>query len=271
MKKLLIISVCLISLCLILTLSSPLPQDATYHLFCGDHKILHVTNFWNVISNSPFLFIGILGLIRLKKQRNLSNPFEYSFLISFINFSGILLTGLGSAYYHYNPTNISLVYDRIPMTLIFMSYFTWSLGYFIARDLYKLIVVTVPVGIVSVLYWIISESYNAGDLRLYGLVQFTPIPIILYLYLKNWKLLNHKKEFIIIFVSYALAKIFEMYDCLIYTQIRIPGHPIKHLFAALSAYYIMIVLSNSILFSNNEALIHTYPSKHKRNKREPKR
>jgi hypothetical protein len=34
---------------------------------------------------------------------------------------GIFLTGFGSSYYHWNPNNDTLFWDRLPMTLCFMA------------------------------------------------------------------------------------------------------------------------------------------------------
>ena len=34
-------------------------------------------------------------------------------------FLGLFLTGFGSGYYHWEPTNDTLVLDRLPMTILF--------------------------------------------------------------------------------------------------------------------------------------------------------
>jgi hypothetical protein len=38
----------------------------------------------------------------------------------FIAFVGLLLTAFGSSYYHLVPSNARLVWDRLPMTIVFM-------------------------------------------------------------------------------------------------------------------------------------------------------
>jgi hypothetical protein len=48
-------------------------------------------------------------------------------------FIGILLTRFGSAWYHSAPDNGRLVYDRIPMTLVFMSLSSATVAEFIDR------------------------------------------------------------------------------------------------------------------------------------------
>ena len=77
----------------------------------ADHRtIWSIPNFWNVVSNLPFAIVGVWGLWRLRgiSARVLS--------------TGLLLTCVGSAYYHLVPTDTRLVWDRIPMTLVFMSF-----------------------------------------------------------------------------------------------------------------------------------------------------
>ena len=40
-----------------------------------------------------------------------------------IYFSGVALVALGSAYYHEDPENETLFWDRLPMTIAFMALF----------------------------------------------------------------------------------------------------------------------------------------------------
>ncbi|MGZ8797057.1 MAG: ceramidase domain-containing protein, partial [Thermoanaerobaculia bacterium] len=50
-----------------LALHKPIPQDASYHAFADRRTVLGVPNFWNVISNLPFLLVGIAGLRALRR------------------------------------------------------------------------------------------------------------------------------------------------------------------------------------------------------------
>ena len=40
----------------------PIAQNLEYHLFKDQRTIFGIPNFWNVISNLPFLLVGIMGL-----------------------------------------------------------------------------------------------------------------------------------------------------------------------------------------------------------------
>jgi hypothetical protein len=84
---------------------------------------------------------------------------------------GLILTGLGSTFYHWEPDNGRLLWDRLPMTLVFMMLLTWIVTDGRARRWELAVVVALGLaGIGSVLWWRVS-----GDLRPYALVQFGPM------------------------------------------------------------------------------------------------
>ncbi len=208
----------------------PIPQSQEYHLFVDNLTFFSISNFWNVISNIPFVIIGSFGL---QKVLNLprQNPLKVCFVWFFI---GIILTGFGSAFYHYNPNDDTLVWDRLPMTISFMSFLSIIIGEFInlevaKKTLYPFLII----GLASILYWVIFL-----DLRMYVLVQFLPItliPIVLFLSNNNLKL---KKYFWFILVAYIAAKFLESYDSIVYsiTNNLISGHSLKHFAAAIAPF-----------------------------------
>jgi len=44
------------------------PQDPAYHRFADDRSWLGIPNFQNVASNLPFLIVGAIGLVRLRRR-----------------------------------------------------------------------------------------------------------------------------------------------------------------------------------------------------------
>src|SRR5882724_11485131 len=95
-----------------LLLVPPIPQDQSYHHFADQRTLLGVPNFWNVVSNLPFIAIGAAGLRQFHRDPAIV-----------VIFLGIFLTGFGSSYYHWNPTDGTLFWDRLPITLCFMAIF----------------------------------------------------------------------------------------------------------------------------------------------------
>ena len=93
-----IFAITLITCCVAFFLK-PILQDTNYHLFADCKFCCKTPNFWNVWTNLPFVFFGLIGLFTTNKF------FKTTYLkINFYwFFGGILLTGFGSAYYHYLP------------------------------------------------------------------------------------------------------------------------------------------------------------------------
>src|SRR5215469_11665902 len=49
-----------------LALLPKIPQDQAYHQFADQRTLLGIPNFWNVVSNIPFLVVGAVGLARFR-------------------------------------------------------------------------------------------------------------------------------------------------------------------------------------------------------------
>ena len=245
MKRLLIPGLALTAIAIVLALPS-IPQDSSYHDFADRRGWLAIPNFLDVVSNLPFVLVGILGLSFLWRQRQTSGFFvesseQWPYAVLFL---GVALTGVGSAYYHLAPDNARLTWDRLPMTLIFTSFFAAVIAERISlkaglRSLLPL----VGLGIGSVIYWHLSELGGAGDLRPYILVQFYPllaIPLLALLFPPRY---TRSMDLLIVAVIYAAAKVFERLDAAIFSLGRIAsGHTLKHLLAATAAYWILRML-----------------------------
>mgnify|MGYP001606016804 CR=1 FL=1 len=115
-KHLLYLSTLLIfSLVLLLVLSGPIKQDLNYHHFADHLDYFGIPNFHNVISNILFLIFPIFGFLNFKSNKESLGLSWPIFLL------GVFLVSPGSAYYHYNPNDQTLFWDRLPMTFAFMA------------------------------------------------------------------------------------------------------------------------------------------------------
>ncbi|MGO9257302.1 MAG: hypothetical protein ACLQU1_13495 [Bryobacteraceae bacterium] len=104
----------------------PVPQDESYHQFADRRTIWGIPNFWNVISNLAFVAAGLWGIGALRRREVFACPWERAAYAVFL--AGVLLTAFGSAYYHLRPDSNRLVWDRLPMTLAFLSLFSTTIG-----------------------------------------------------------------------------------------------------------------------------------------------
>jgi hypothetical protein len=215
----------------------PIPQPLAYHDLADERSWLGVPNFLNVVSNLAFAIVGAMGVgvalgSPVTRHGPFSNPWERWPYVAL--FSGVALTALGSGYYHLAPDNARLVWDRLPMTLGFMGLLTAVVAERVslsaARRLFAPLLV---LGAVSVVYWYWSELRGAGDLRLYGLVQFGSLFVIALLMVLYPAPYTGGGYFIAAFAAYAAAKGLELADDRIFALGRIvSGHTLKHLFAA---------------------------------------
>lgn len=215
-------------------LVQPIPQDLRYHMFADTRMLLSIPNFWNVVSNVPFVFAGAAGLLFAGRgHRDGLSPWLRPAYIVF--FAGVLMTAFGSAWYHLAPDNRTLVWDRLPMTLAFMGLFAVIIGEHVSAPwARKLLLPLLIAGALSVAYWTMTESLGRGDLRPYALVQFLPIvliPLILLMYRSQFD----RTAFIWWAVAiYAASKLLEHYDRSIFALSGvISGHSLKHIVAAM--------------------------------------
>ena len=226
----------------------PIPQDQAYHHFADRRPCLAIANCLNVLSNAPFLVCGLLGLVVSLSGRSsaTTGPFgerperwAYGVL-----FAGVALTAVGSAYYHLAPGNGRLVWDRVPMSLGFMGLLAATIAERIGPRAGRLVLgPLVAVGVGSVVTWYVGELHGAGDLRLYLAVQFAPLlvfPLMALLFPPRY---TRSTDLLGAMGCYLLAKLFELLDAPIFAMGRIvSGHTLKHLAAALAAYWILRML-----------------------------
>jgi hypothetical protein len=217
-----------------------IPQDLSYHQFADHRTLWKIPNFWNVISNLPFILVGIVGFREVSKS--MAPP---SIRMTYIVlFSGVFLTGLGSAYYHWNPNNYSLVWDRVPMTIVFMSFLSATIAELASHRIATVLLwPLLTFGVGSVLWWHHTETLGRGDLRPYILAQFYPavvVPLLLWLFYRPAvKPVILSLAWVVIW--YTISKIFEHLDAPIYHFLRISGHTLKHLTAAMATWYFVVI------------------------------
>jgi len=77
----------------------PIPQDINYHNFADARTIFSISNFWNVVSNLPFLFVGLYALDKLFRLKTIVHETQIRTAFSFL-FVGVAFVALGSGYYH---------------------------------------------------------------------------------------------------------------------------------------------------------------------------
>jgi hypothetical protein len=220
------------------------PQPLSYHRFADTRTSLGISNFGDVASNLLFFVSGICGLGFLFRQssseRFLDTRERWPYFFVFL---GLIFTAVGSAYYHLAPDNARLVWDRLPMTIVFMPL---AAAMIVERVSVKLGLYLLPVlmavGIASVLQWHASELRGAGDLRFYAAVQLYALLALLVALLLPPRY-TRGSHLLVVAGLYVIAKICETADRQIFSLGHlVSGHTLKHLVAGTAGFWILRML-----------------------------
>ena len=226
---------------LLCALAPPIRQPQAYHNFANQRPLCvcggvdkrsfgFLPNAADVLSNLPFLLVGAAGLLDLHSGAALlrSGAEREAWWVLFL---GVALVSLGSAYYHYAPSDATLVWDRLPMTVGFTCLFLATAherG--VPGALPGALWPAVLGGGATVFYWAWVD-----DLRPYLWVQFYPLlacPLMMQLLPPAYA--GGGAGILRALAWYAAAKLLEHWDRLVFEGTRrvVSGHTLKHLAAA---------------------------------------
>lgn len=210
-------------------------QWQSYHDFADARSWLGLPHAFNVLSNLPFLVIGALGLWHLARapiDRRIALPYGLFFV-------GVLLTSFGSAWYHLDPRDATLVWDRLPIALGFAGLVAATL---VDRAPCRSVLfgaAFASVAIASVLNW-----FWGGNLVPYLVMQASFAGVALVATARIPSRFTHARWLYGAAALYGAAIACEKYDRVIeaWTDGGVSGHTLKHLLAALGLYVVYAML-----------------------------
>ncbi|RPI25229.1 MAG: alkaline phytoceramidase [Acidobacteria bacterium] len=244
-RLLVVIGVTLIALAA--TFAFPaVPQATGYHSFADKRIFVGVPNSLNVLSNLPFTLVGLIGVVGLVQPRRRNALFldPRESLPYFAFFAGVFLVGLGSSYYHLFPSNESLIWDRLPISIVLVAFACSQIAERVSpKTGLILLPPLIGLGIGSVLYWKLTELLGQGDLRPYGFIRFFPmilVPLLVWLFPTRY---TQSRRLILALSLFAGSSLLEALDEAVLQVVGfISGHTLKHLLAAGSAYLVWQML-----------------------------
>jgi hypothetical protein len=209
-----------------------IPQAQSYHNFADQAEYWGIPHASNVLSNLAFLLVGLYGVFKRPRYSH-----GRDVLLGLVTFwVGIFLITLGSSYYHWAPSDDTLLWDRLPMSMAFMGV---SYSLIAAQGRLKLYVIPYlfmeALGVSSTLY-----AHLAGDLSFYAMCQAYPLLLALISAIRLWPM-SGTKDLLWGFLAYGLAKVFEYNDLAVFelSAEQVSGHTIKHVLAALGAFFVL--------------------------------
>ena len=223
---------------LVMLLHGPIHQLPHYHDFADSRSLPGLPNAADVLSNAGFLIVGCWGMLRLWPVRH--HPALASgwsgyrlFLIA------LMLTAIGSGYYHLAPDNARLLWDRLPIALACAALLGGVHNETAIDGEKRLNMVLLGVAAVLTVAWWYRGGEN-GDLRPYLLLQSLPVVLIpLWQWIRQAPAAD-RYAFGGAILLYAVAKIAELNDHQLLSALgSISGHTIKHLLATAAAAVII--------------------------------
>lgn len=236
-------TVLVVAAAFVLWLHGPVAQLPDYHDFSDQRRMLGIPHALNVLSNLGFALVGLWGLQRSGGLRTLPGLGRGArgyrlFLLAFT------LTALGSGWYHLDPDDARLFWDRLPIALASAGLvaavqvettpripprdWTWPLAF---------------AGVASVVWWAWTNRSGQGDLGPYLLVNLMPLLLI-----PLWQAIHgapraDRRAFLVAIALYAAAKLAELQDRQIHALLGfVSGHTLKHLLATAAGAAIVIRL-----------------------------
>ncbi|HET7547221.1 MAG TPA: alkaline phytoceramidase [Usitatibacter sp.] len=208
----------------------PIPQLSNYHSFADTRSWFGIPNAADVVSNIGFALVGAWGLAVLLPYRSDGRLPRGSrgYLLFVVS---LLLTALGSSWYHLAPDNARLFWDRTPIALLCAGLLLAVEGETRSDEQPRwLLYAMIAAAIASVGWWRVTEVHGAEDLRPYLFLQAATLVLI-----PLWQALRtaprcDRIAFGVAIALYILAKLTEVADHAIFADVGfISGHTLKHL------------------------------------------
>jgi hypothetical protein len=203
-------------------------QDPSYHRFADQRTWLGVPHAANVLSNLAFIAVGIFGSFTLLSphRARLTRATVNSLWCVAV---GFVLTGIGSAWYHAHPNDATLVWDRLPMTLVLAGVIAAAIAVRVGDGVaHRALLTLIVVGAASVVFW-----HASGNLTPYAVLQLGGIAALVVLLVAT-RAESDPFSWAWIVGWYCFAKAAELGDSLVWqwSDGIVAGHTIKHLAAA---------------------------------------
>jgi len=219
----------------------PFAQPQSYHDYADQRTWLGLPHAADVLSNLPFLAIGALGLYFVLNGWRTKYPAAFSDQSAAwpyaLLFAGVVQTAFGSAWYHAQPGDATLLWDRLPMAFSFAGLVTGTLMDRAPQRTSQWLLAFAAVGAGTVFYW-----HASGNLMPYLVMQVGFIASALIATAWITPRYTHSNRVYAAASLYAIAMMFERFDHQVYENLGgwVSGHTLKHLFACAG---IAVVLS----------------------------
>ncbi|CAK8569852.1 unnamed protein product [Lathyrus sativus] len=220
--------------------SPQIPRSLKYHQFADLRNLLGVPNTLNVITNFPFLVVGVLGFVLTLEGGFFTISSQAETWAWILFYAGITGVAFGSVYYHLKPDNNRVLWDTLPMMVAYSSLFS---SLVVERIGQRIGLCCMCALLVAAFTCVVYERVY-GDIRLclmFQLILPLAIAVAAFLYPSNY---THSGYWFSSIGIYLLAKFEAVSDRKLYraNNYVISGHSLEHLCLALIPFLLSVML-----------------------------
>ncbi|KAH7523817.1 hypothetical protein FEM48_Zijuj06G0052200 [Ziziphus jujuba var. spinosa] len=222
-----------------------IPHSPKHHHFADMRNFFGVPNTLNVVTNFPFLVVGVLGFVLCVRGDLFTISLQGEVWGWALFYAGTAWLAYGSAYYHLKPSDSRVMWDSFPMMVAYSSLFSSFIVERVGEKIGLSCLFALLFGaFLSTAY---ERTYN--DLRLCMMFQLIPciaIPGMAFVFRPKY---THSKYWLWATGAYLLAKFEAVADRKMYhaTNYIISGHSLQHLcLAAVPALLSIMLMRRNI-------------------------
>ncbi|HUS30765.1 MAG TPA: hypothetical protein VMZ53_19780 [Kofleriaceae bacterium] len=202
----------------------PITRGPAFHSYADTRSWLGIPNTLDVVSNVAFV---IAALWMWRRTRGLAR----------LACAGTAAIGIGSALYHWSPSDTTLAFDWAPIATTLM----WVLATVVEDRGGPGRAVAIGgalAAIGSVVYWLATGGTHGGDMTAYVVVQGAGValPPLVALFRQGR---IPALQLVLALGCFGLARLAAAHDRDLLDAIGISGHSLKHVIAALAAAIVL--------------------------------
>jgi len=221
-------------------LMHPVIRGPGFHRYADARDWLGIPHVGDVLSNLPFVIVGIVGLVLSRTVTLVPRGLVQLF------FAAVLGIGLGSAAYHVHPMDATLVFDWMPIGIALSWLTALVLADRVDRRLGTIAAFVLPLAAAtSVVWWWAGGGTAGGDMRWYVVLQLlfvVLVPVIVVLYPKG---ALSRTDLLLGVACFIAARLLHAGDRRILEATGVSGHALKHLAAGVAAYFVLRAIARA--------------------------
>jgi len=221
-------------------------RGPSFHDYADERPWLGLPNAADVLSNLPFVAVGLAGLILVPRIATHLRAGAARV------FAALIAVGLGSAAYHVEPTDLTLVLDWLPIVLVLAWLVALVLTDRVGARAGRIAAWSLPAAAVAaVMVWWLGGGTRGGDMRWYVGLQVSlvvAVPAIALVFSprppRPFRPVGGlaTRELLIAVACFVAARAATAGDRALLDRVGVSGHTLKHLIAALASACVLLAL-----------------------------